>query len=91
MFSGGGYEEVGRWLWNFFTSHAKREHPRIEVALDDAPEREGVSFGARLRFGDRVSPLMEFDFKEVAERRESLAWCADLAARTRARARELLD
>ena len=90
MFSGGGYEEVGRWLWNFLTSHAKREHARIEVVLDDAPEREGVSYGARLRFGDRVSTLMEFDFKEVAERRENLAWCADLAARTRARARELL-
>jgi len=90
MFSGGDYEDVGRWLWNFLTSHAKREDPRIEVALDDASERDGVSYGARLRFHDRFSPLIEFDFKEVAERRESLAWCSDLAARTRARARELL-
>ena len=90
MFSGGDYEEVGRWLWNFLTSHAKRENPRIEVMLDDVPDRDGASYGARLRLGDRVSASMELDFKEVAERRESLAWCADLAARTRARARELL-
>ena len=90
MFSGGDYEEVSRWLWNFLTSHAKRENPRIEVVLDDASERDGVSYGARLRLHDRFSPLIEFDFKEVTERRESLAWCSDLAARTRARARELL-
>jgi hypothetical protein len=90
MFSGGDYEEVGRWLWNFLTSHAKRENPRIEIERDPAPDREGVSYGARLRLGDRVSALIELDFKDVADRRGNLAWCAALAARVRALARELL-
>jgi hypothetical protein len=90
MFSGGDYEEVGRWLWNFLTSHAKRENPRIEVELDLAPERDGVSYGARLQLGERVSALIELDFKDVADRRGNLAWCAALAARVRALARELL-
>jgi hypothetical protein len=90
MFSGGDYEEVRRWLWNFLTAHAKREDPRLEVILDAEGEREGVSYGARLRLRDRIGPVFEFDFKDVAEHRGSLAWCAELAARTRARARELL-
>ena len=38
----------------------------------------------------RVSPVVEFDFHEVAEGRGSLAWCAELAERTQALARELL-
>ena len=90
MFSGGTYEEVARWLKNFLTSHAKRVHPRIEVDLDSGAEREGRSYGARLRFGDRVSELLEFDYKEVAEQRGTLAWCASLANRTRDAARLLL-
>ena len=28
-FAGGSYEEGARWLWNFLTSHAKRETSRI--------------------------------------------------------------
>jgi hypothetical protein len=90
MFSGGTYEEVARWLRNFLVSHAKRVHPRIEVDLDSGDEREGRSYGARLRLGDRVSDLIELDFKEVAEQRGTLAWCARLANRTRDMARLLL-
>jgi hypothetical protein len=90
MFSGGTYEEVARWLRNFLVSHAKRVHPRIEVDLDSGDEREGRSYGARLRLSDRVSDLIELDFKEVAEQRGTLAWCARLANRTRDMARLLL-
>jgi hypothetical protein len=90
MFSGGTYEEVARWLKNFLTSHAKRVHPRIEVDLDSGEAREGHSYGARLRLGDRVSDLVELDYKEVAEQRGTLAWCAQLANRTRDCARDLL-
>lgn len=90
-FSGGSYDEIERWLRNFLTSHAKRVDPRIEVALDAGDEREGVSYGARLRFGDRTTALMEFDFKDVAAQRGSLAWGTALAARVQQVARaELL-
>jgi hypothetical protein len=90
MFSGGTYDEVARWLRNFLTSHAKRVNPRVEVVLDAGDAREGKSYGARLRVGTRVSPVVELDFHEVAEGRGSLAWCAELAERTQALARELL-
>lgn len=90
MFSGGDYDEVARWLWNFLTSHAKREDPRVEVLLDAEREREGRSYGARLAFDGRVTPVVEFDFKEVADNRGSLAWCRDLAERTRRLARDLI-
>ena len=90
MFSGGTYDEVGRWLWNFLTAHAKRVDPRVEVVLDAADEREGKSYGARLRFGGRLTAVVEFDFREVADNRGSLAWCAALAERTKGLARELL-
>jgi len=90
MFSGGTYDEVARWLRNFLTSHAKRVSPRVEVVLDAGDARAGKSYGARLRVGTRVSPVVEFDFHEVAEGRGSLAWCAELAERTQARAREHL-
>ena len=89
MFSGGSYEEVARWLKMFLNSHAKREDPRIEAVLDDEA-RAGVSYAARLHFGERVSPLMAFDYKEVAAHRGELAWCSDLAQRVRREARELL-
>src|SRR5687767_3239816 len=89
-FSGGSYDEVARWLRNFLTSHAKREDPRVEVLLEASAEREGRSYGARLRLGDRTSDLIEFDYKEVADQRGSLAWCRALAERTRALARELI-
>ena len=90
MFSGGTYDEVARWLRNFLTSHAKRVSPRVEVVLDAGDAREGKSYGARLRVGARVSPVVEFDFHEVAEKRGGLAWCAERAERTKALARELL-
>jgi hypothetical protein len=86
MFSGGTYADVARWLHNFLTSHAKREDPRIEVVLDAEGDREGESYGARLRLDGRVSPPMELDYREVADNRGSLAWCAALAQRTRAAA-----
>jgi hypothetical protein len=89
VFSGGSYEEVGRWLWNFLTSHAKREDPRAGAILDAGDEREGKSYGARVALGGRQSAPIEFDYRLVAERRGSLAWCAELAARIRQITREL--
>ncbi len=90
MFSGGSYDEVERWLRNFLTSHAKRENVRVQVELEARDEREGRSYGARLRLGARLTPLVEFDFQEVAQNRGSLAWCAALAERTRAVVRDLV-
>jgi len=89
VFSGGTYHEVARWLWNFLTAHAKRVDPRVEVVLEDDDERKGKSYGARLRFGSRWSPLVELDSRDVADNRGSLAWCAALAERTRGLASEL--
>ena len=89
MFSGGTYPEVARWLWNFLTAHAKRVDPRFEVVLDAEDEREGKSYGARLSFLRHLSPTVEFEFREVADNRGSLAWCSALAERTRTLAREL--
>jgi hypothetical protein len=89
MFSGGSYDEVARWVRNFLTSHAKRENVRAEVELDAGDEREGKSYAARLRLGDRLTPPLELDFAEVARSRGDLAWCAALAQRTRAAVREL--
>ena len=91
MFSGGSYREVARWLWNFLTAHAKRVDPRFEVELESGDEREGKSYGARLRLGPQVSPVVEFDYREVADNRGSLAWCSALAARMRELTRALLD
>lgn len=90
MFSGGTYEEVGRWLWNFLTAHAKRVDPRVEVELDTEGEREGKSYAARLRFSRQLGQLIEFQFREVADNRGSLAWCAALAERVKGLARELV-
>ncbi len=89
MFSGGSYDEVARWLQNFLTSHAKRENVHAEVELEAGDAREGVSYGARLRLGERTTLPIEFDYAEVARNRGTLAWCATLAARTRAVARDL--
>jgi hypothetical protein len=94
MFSGGDYEEVSRWLWNFVTSHAKREDLRAEAAIDCEGDREGVSYGVRLRLGEALQPPvgqkpLELSFPEVARERGSLAWCSALADRVRALAREL--
>jgi hypothetical protein len=90
MFSGGDYEEVGRWLENFLRSHAKREDPRVEVLFEAGDEREDRSYAARLALGERVTAPTEFDFAEVRDRRGGLAWCQALADRTRAAARELV-
>src|SRR5437899_7079462 len=89
MFSGGSYDEVARWLHNFLTSHAKRENPRAEVELESGDEREGKSYGARIKVGERVSDLVEFDYRTVADRRGELQWCRELAERTRQIVRDL--
>ena len=83
MFSGGTYDEVARWVWNFLTSHAKRENVQAEVDLDAGAEREGKSYSARVRLGDKLSAPLELDFADVARHRGSLDWCARLAARVR--------
>ena len=90
MFSGGTYQEVARWLWNFLTAHAKRVDPRIEVVLDADDECEGKSYGARLSFRRQLGPPIEFEFRDVADNRGSLAWCSALAERTKGLARELV-
>jgi hypothetical protein len=95
-FAGGDYGEVGRWLDNAVRSHAKRESPRVEVLTDAEGEREGRSYGVRLRLGDRLlpaadEPAMELSYAEVAQNRGSMAWCAELAGRIRALARRLLQ
>jgi hypothetical protein len=94
MFAGGDYAEVGRWLHNFVTSHAKRENPRIEAILEAGDAREGQSYGIRLSLGDRQVPAaehspLEIAFAEVARERGSLAWCHSWAERVRSLAREL--
>ena len=89
MFSGGSYEEVARWLHMFLTSHAKREHPRVEVVFDEDDALEGRAYRARLHLGDRVSEALDFDYKDVADHRGALAWCESLATRTRTLARGL--
>jgi hypothetical protein len=90
MFSGGTYGEVARWLRNFLTSHAKRVDPRIEVDMDTGREREGRSYGARLRLESRQTAVIELPYEDVAARRGTLAWCAALAEQVRERASELL-
>lgn len=96
MRPGGSYEEVARWLWNFATSHAKRESPLVEAVLETPEERAGKSYGLRLRLGDRHFPALnqpsiEFAYPEVAEGKASFAWCDAWAGRVRGWARELLD
>jgi hypothetical protein len=91
MFSGGSYHEVERWVWNFLTAHAKRVDPRFEVELEAGDAREGNSYAARLRLGRQVSPVLELDYREVADNRGGLAWCAAFAERTQALARGLLE
>jgi hypothetical protein len=88
-FSGGTYNEVARWVHNFMLSHAKRENLRAEVDVDTGDEREGKSYGVRLRLGDHVSDLVELDYNTVADHRGELAWCRDLADRTRQLVRDL--
>ena len=89
MFSGGTYDEVARWLWNFLTAHAKRENVRAEVEVDSGEEREGKSYTARVRLHDKFGAPIEFEFADVAKNRGSLEWCAMLAARVREVVRDL--
>jgi hypothetical protein len=89
MFSGGSYDEVARWLWNFLAAHAKRENVHAEVELEAGEEREGKSYAARVRLGGRPSAPIEFEFAEVARDRGNLDWCARLAARVREVVRDL--
>ena len=89
MFSGGDYDEVARWLWNFLAAHAKRENARAEVELEAGEEREGKSYAARVRLGDRFTAPIELEFADVARHRENLAWCARLARRVREVVRDL--
>jgi hypothetical protein len=88
-FSGGSYEDVARWLHNFLTSHAKREQYKAEVEIESGDEREGKSYGARIRLGEQLSDLVEFDYRSVADHRGELQWCRDLAERTRRVVRDL--
>jgi len=89
MFSGGTYQEVGRWLHNFLVSHAKRVGTGIEVQLDTSGERRERCYGVQLQLAGRVTELFELDFEEVARNRGSLTWCAALAGRVSSAAREL--
>ena len=82
-FSGGSYSEVARWLQNFSMSHAKRENPHAEVELDSGDEREGKSYGLRVRLVDHVSDVIEFAYQVVADHRGELLWCRELADRMR--------
>ena len=95
-FSGGDYEDVGRWLENFATSHAKRESPRVEATVDTAGAHEGHSYGLSLRLDERRLPApgdapLDFAYSDVAQRRGSMAWCAELAERVRGLARRLVE
>jgi hypothetical protein len=90
VFSGGSYDEVARWLKNFLTSHAKREHPRVEVVLEDDDALQGRAYRARLRLGERVSGPMELAYQDVADHRGTLTWCTALATGARTLARGLV-
>jgi hypothetical protein len=89
MFSGGSYSEVGRWLANFLTAHAKRENPRAEVTLDAGDERVERSYGVRFRVGRRLGSVIDLDYRDAADHRENLTWCRTLADRARRQVREL--
>jgi hypothetical protein len=91
-----GYDEVGRWLRNFATSHVKREYPRAEAHVEMGGEREGERYGLRLVLDGRLQPPpavppMEFGYAEVAEGRTRFVWCETLAQRLRAEVRRLAD
>ena len=51
---------------------------------------DGRLYRAQLTFGDRRSPELEFDYRDVAELRGNLDWCRELAGRVRQLAREHL-
>jgi len=83
------YAELGRWLENFATSHARREHPGVVVRIEMGDAREGRSYGLRLILGARMHPPpdagpIELSAKEVADGRTRFAWCEALGERIRA-------
>jgi hypothetical protein len=88
MFSGGDYGEVARWLGNFATSHAKREDLRAECLLDTDGQREGASYGVRVKVADGLSSEIELTYADVAAGRGAMDWCRSLADRVRGLARE---
>ena len=90
MFSGGSYDDVSRWLRNFLTVHAKRVDPRMEIVLEAGGDLEGRGYRARVRFGERLGEPLTLDYREVADNRGTLAWCAALAARVHELAHSLL-
>ncbi|MFQ5946704.1 MAG: hypothetical protein ACE5NC_10725 [Anaerolineae bacterium] len=95
-YKGASYEEVVDWLLNFVNSHAKRESPRLEGMVETPEEREGKSYGVRLRLGDRLfppadQPPEDFPYLGVSEGRTRFRWCDDLARRVRGWARNLLE
>jgi len=90
MFSGGDYREVARWLENFAVSHAKREDLHAECALDTEGPRDGMSYGLRVRVGERLSSEIALGFDDVAAGRGSMAWCRSLADRVRGLVSEAL-
>lgn len=89
------YEELGRWLREFANMHAKKESPRVEALVEMEGEREGTSYGLRLRHGTHFAPPlgeapMEFQMAEVAANHRAFAWCAQQANVLREVARGLL-
>jgi len=57
--------------------------------LDADGPREGVSYGVRVRLGERLSSEIELTYADVAAHRGSLAWNQELAERVRGLARDL--
>jgi hypothetical protein len=49
-----------------------------------------VSYGVRVRFGERRSSEIELAYADVAAHRGSLAWNQELAERVRSLAREVI-
>ena len=89
MFSGGSYDDVSRWLRNFLTAHAKRVDPRMEIVMEAGGDLEGRGYRARVRLGERLGEPVTLEYRDVADNRGTLAWCAALAARVRALAHSL--
>src|SRR5262245_23720511 len=89
MFSGGSYDDVSRWLRNFLTAHSNRDVAGMEVVLATGGDVDGRAYGAGVRFGERLGEPMTVEYREVADNRGTLAWCAALAARVRDLARSL--
>jgi|GEM_PF-836032 len=86
--------EVGRWLRNFATSHAKREDSRIEAEVRAVQGPESRTYELSLVLGAQGGApvsvrLGAVSYVEVAEGRTRLDWCATQARRIRQAARDL--